>query len=100
MEKMRVYPKKHPRFRWVLRYFRRGRRAILPFELATRMITPMSGQSGLGVFVEPGRVIWHEGRNYGFDAVMAADLATGRVRAAVANRNGAIERYAQDLLPH
>lgn len=79
---------------------RRTRSAILPFELATRMITPVSGQSGLGVFVEPGRVIWHEGRNFGFDAIMAADLATGRVRAAVVNRNGAIERYARDLLPH
>lgn len=78
----------------------RGRgRAILPLELATRMITPISGQSGLGVFVEPGRVIWHEGRNYGFDAIMAADLATDRIRAALVNRNGAIERYAQELLP-
>ncbi|WP_306117006.1 MULTISPECIES: serine hydrolase [unclassified Roseovarius] len=83
----------------VLDSLRRKRRAILPFELATRMITPVSHQSGLGVFVEPDRVIWHEGRNYGFDAIMAAELATGRVRAAVVNRNGAIERYAQGLLP-
>ncbi|APX10702.1 hypothetical protein BWR18_02590 [Tateyamaria omphalii] len=75
------------------------RRAILPFELVSRMITPVSQQSGLGLFVEPGRVIWHEGRNYGFDAIMAAELATGRVRAAVTNRNGAIERYAQGLRP-
>lgn len=75
------------------------RHALLPVELATRMITPVSQQSGLGVFVEPGRVIWHEGRNLGFDAIMAAELATGRVRAAVVNRNGAIERYMQDLLP-
>ncbi len=84
----------------ILDSLRRRRRAILPFELATRMVTPVSGQSGLGVFVEPDRVIWHEGRNHGFDAVMAAELATGRVRSAVANRNGAIEGYARYLLPH
>lgn len=75
------------------------RRAILPYELVSQMITPVCRQSGLGVFVEPGRVIWHEGRNYGFDAIMAAELTTGRVRAAVTNRNGAIESYAQGLLP-
>lgn len=83
----------------VLESLHRKRGAILPFELATRMITPVSQRSGLGVFVEPDRVIWHEGRNYGFDAIMAAELATGRVRAAVTNRNGAIESYAQGLLP-
>jgi len=83
----------------VLDSLHRKRRAILPPELATRMTTPVSGQSGLGVFVEPNRVIWHEGRNLGFDAIMAADLATGRVRAAVTNRNGAIRHYAQELLP-
>lgn len=83
----------------VLDSLRGRRRAILPLELATHMITPLSGQSGLGVFVEPGRVIWHEGRNFGFDAIMAADLATDRIRTAVVNRNGAIQRYAQELLP-
>ncbi len=77
----------------ILDSLRETRHAILPVELATRMITPVSQQSGLGVFVEPGRVIWHEGRNYGFDAIMVADLAKGQIRAAVANRNGAIERY-------
>lgn len=83
----------------VLDSLRRRRHAILPFELAKRMITPVSGQSGLGVFVEPDRVIWHQGRNFGFDAIMAAELATGRIRVAVTNRNGAIERYTQELLP-
>lgn len=83
----------------VLESLHHKRGALLPFALATRMITPVSQQSGLGVFVEPGRVIWHEGRNYGFDAIMVAELATGRVRAAVTNRNGAIESYAQGLLP-
>lgn len=84
----------------VLDSLNRKRRALLPVELATRMITPMAQQSGLGVFIEPGRVIWHEGRNFGFDSIMAAELSTGRVRAAVANRNGAIARYAKDLVPH
>ncbi|GAA6190077.1 hypothetical protein NBRC116596_31400 [Litorivita sp. NS0012-18] len=83
----------------VLDSLRHRRGALLPFELAKLMITPVSGQSGLGIFVEPGRVIWHEGRNFGFDAVMAADLATRRIRVAVANRNGAIEGYAPELLP-
>lgn len=85
--------------RAVLESLRGTRSAILPFELATRMITPVHAQSGLGLFIEPDRVIWHEGRNHGFDAIMAADLMTARVRTAVANRNGAIERYAQELLP-
>lgn len=83
----------------VIDSLRRNRYAVLPLELAQRMITPASGQSGLGVFVEPDRVIWHEGRNYGFDSIMAAELTTGRVRAAVTNRNGAIEAYIRDLLP-
>ncbi|MCY4334689.1 MAG: serine hydrolase [Litoreibacter sp.] len=83
----------------VLKSVRRRKQAILPYELAARMVTPVSRQSGLGIFVDPGRVIWHEGRNHGFDAIMAADLTSGRVRAAVANRNGALERYAKGLLP-
>lgn len=83
----------------ILDSLHRKRHAILPFELAARMVTPVSQQSGLGVFVEPDRIIWHEGRNYGFDAVMAAELATGRIRAAVTNRNGAIENYTRGILP-
>jgi CubicO group peptidase (beta-lactamase class C family) len=53
------------------------RRAILPFALAIRMITPVSQQSGLGVFAEPGRVIWHEGRNYGCRACNRAGPCSG-----------------------
>ncbi|WP_425037314.1 serine hydrolase domain-containing protein [Primorskyibacter sp. S187A] len=83
----------------ILESLRGKRHALLPAGLAERMTTPVSQQSGLGVFVEPGRVIWHEGRNFGFDAIMAAELTTGRVRAAVTNRNGFIEDYARGLLP-
>ncbi len=82
----------------VLDSLNRTRHAILPIELAERMITPVRRRAGLGVFVSSGRAIWHEGRNHGFDAIMAAELATGRVRAAVTNRNGAIETYSQKLL--
>lgn len=67
--------------------------------IGTGDIGSVNGQSGLGVFVEPDRLIWHEGRNCRFDKIMAAELATGRVRAVVTNRNRAIERYAQELLP-
>lgn len=83
----------------ILKSLGRDRHAILPYDLAKRMVTPMRQDAGLGVFVAPGRIIWHEGRNFGFDAVMAADVTTGRVRTAVANRNGAIERYGQSLFP-
>ncbi len=73
--------------------------AILPVELAQRMVTPVSLGSGLGIFVTPERTISHEGRNYGFDSVMAAELDTGRIRVAVTNRNGAIESYARKVVP-
>ncbi|MGH1414577.1 MAG: serine hydrolase domain-containing protein [Pelagimonas sp.] len=86
-------------FQAVLDSLNRRRHALLPFELADRMITPVKQQAGLGVFVSPGQAIWHEGRNIGFDAIVAAELSTGRVRAAVTNRNGAIEDVAQSLVP-
>ena len=86
-------------FEAVLFSLQRKPRALLPFELASRMVTPVSQQSGLGVFVEPGRVIWHEGRNYGFDSIVAAELTSGRIRAALTNRNRAIESYARGQLP-
>lgn len=73
--------------------------ALLPAALARRMVTPVVWQSGLGIFVSPDAVISHEGRNYGFDAVMAAELTSGTIRAAVTNRNGAIGAYARTLIP-
>jgi CubicO group peptidase (beta-lactamase class C family) len=74
-------------------------KAIIPVHLANRMVVPVSWRSGLGVFVNPGSVISHDGRNDGFDSVMAADLKTGRIRAAVANQNGLIESYANAVVP-
>ncbi len=62
------------------------RRAILPLDLATRMAALQNRKSGLGVFIVPNRIIRHERRNHGFDAVMAAEFATGRIRTAAANR--------------
>ncbi len=78
----------------VLNSLQGAKNAVLPAELARRMVTPISGRAGLGVFVGPGRKIWHDGRNYGFDSIMVAELDTGRIRTAVTNRNGAIESYA------
>ncbi len=69
-----------------------ARGAILPVPLAQRMITPMAPHSGLGILVKPGEAIWHDGRNEGFDSAMAAELDTGRVRAAVSNQNGTINQ--------
>lgn len=77
-----------------------ARHAIIPVALAERMVTPVGHGVGLGVFVSAGPTISHQGRNAGFDSIVAADLHTGRVRAAVANRNGAIESYARQLLAH
>jgi len=76
-----------------------NRSAVIPTPLALRMVTPVHSQSGLGIFITPQRVISHNGRNYGFDSVMAAKLDTGRIRAAVTNQNGAIDSYAQSLVP-
>ncbi|MBU2994333.1 serine hydrolase domain-containing protein [Octadecabacter sp. 1_MG-2023] len=85
-------------FQAILSSLNRTRHAILPAGLAERMITPVKQQAGLGVFVSPGRMIWHEGRNYGYDSIVAAELSTGQVRAAITNRNGAIDSYAHRLL--
>ncbi|WP_299139603.1 serine hydrolase [uncultured Tateyamaria sp.] len=71
--------------------------AIIPKALARRMVTPVSGQSALGVFVHSDSTIFHDGRNFGFDATMAAELDTGRIRAAVTNRNGALEGLLHTL---
>lgn len=81
----------------VLQSLNGTRNAIIPVALAQRMVTPVNGRSGLGVFVNRHAVISHQGRNYGFDSVVAAELETGRIRAAVTNRNGAIESYARKL---
>ncbi|WP_189370094.1 serine hydrolase domain-containing protein [Tateyamaria omphalii] len=72
--------------------------AILPSGLARRMVTPVSGQSALGVFVGEDASIFHDGRNFGFDSTMAADLRTGRIKAAVTNRNGAVGRMSEALI--
>ncbi|MBY5931488.1 beta-lactamase family protein [Tateyamaria omphalii] len=74
------------------------RHAIIPVALAERMVTPVSQGSGLGVFLSPGPTISHQGRNHGFDSIVAANLKTGQIRAAVTNRNGAINSYTQQLL--
>ncbi|MEM1078889.1 MAG: serine hydrolase domain-containing protein [Pseudomonadota bacterium] len=65
--------------------------ALLPAPLAQRMIVPVTPNVGLGVLVKPGEVIWHDGRNEGFEAAMAGDLVTGRARAGVTNRNGQMQ---------
>lgn len=69
--------------------------AVLPVQLAERMVTPVAAQSGLGLFLHPGSIISHGGRNYGFDAIMAADLSTGRIRTGVTNQNGALDGYTE-----
>lgn len=84
----------------ILRSLNGERDAILPTGLARRMVTPVSWRSGLGVFVNPGAIISHDGRNHGFDSIMAAELETGRIRAAVSNRNGTLEDYRKKLVPH
>lgn len=87
-------------FHGVLQALAGARHAIIPMALAERMVTPVCRKVGLGVFVSAGPTISHEGRNFGFDSIVAADLNTGQVRAAVTNRNGAIESYTEQLLAH
>lgn len=76
----------------ILSSLRGDKGALLPVPLARRMVTPMAPNAGLGILVKPGTAIWHDGRNEGFESAMAAELLTGRVRAAVTNRNGQIDR--------
>ncbi|MFL4471835.1 serine hydrolase domain-containing protein [Tateyamaria armeniaca] len=85
-------------FHAVLQALTGARHAIIPVALAERMVTPVSQRAGLGVFVSSGPTISHEGRNLGFDSIVAADLNTRQVRAAVTNRNGAIRSYTEQLL--
>ncbi|WP_298838271.1 serine hydrolase [uncultured Roseobacter sp.] len=85
-------------FQAVLHALGGARHAIIPVVLAERMVTPVSEGSGLGVFISRGTTIWHQGRNLGFDSVVAAELGTGRVRAAVTNRNGALDTYSRQLV--
>ncbi|WP_415918996.1 serine hydrolase domain-containing protein [Tateyamaria sp. SN6-1] len=85
-------------FHAVLQALAGARHAIIPTVLAERMVTPVSQGAGLGVFISSGGTISHEGRNLGYDSIVAAELGTGRVRAAVTNRNGAIAHYARQLL--
>ena len=82
----------------IVRALRSERAALVPSSLARRMITPVSWRSGLGVFVDPNGIIYHDGRNHGFDSIMVADLKTGHVRAATTNRNGALEHHVAHLL--
>ncbi|MBX3582683.1 MAG: beta-lactamase family protein [Rhizobiaceae bacterium] len=71
--------------------------AIVPRDLAKRMVTPVTGQAALGVFSDGGATIWHEGVNYGFRALMTADLQTGRVTGAVANSDAGMATIAEQL---
>ncbi|MGB1215265.1 MAG: serine hydrolase domain-containing protein [Pikeienuella sp.] len=82
----------------VVQSLRGAEDALLPVDLAQRMVTPMAWRAGLGVFVNPGAIISHDGRNHGFDSIMTADLNTGDIRTAVTNRNGAIESLVQKLV--
>jgi CubicO group peptidase (beta-lactamase class C family) len=59
--------------------------AILPQDLAKRMVTPIRSRAALGVFSDRGAAIWHDGANHGFRAFMTADLETGRVISTLAN---------------
>jgi CubicO group peptidase (beta-lactamase class C family) len=59
--------------------------AILPQDLAQRMITPVRGRAALGVFSDRGAAIWHDGINHGYRALMTAELQTGRAVGALAN---------------
>ena len=86
-------------FHAVLQALAGARHAIIPQVLAERMVTPVSQGAGLGVFVSSGGIVSHEGRNHGFDSFVVAERSTGRVRAAVTNRNGAIEHHARRFLP-
>lgn len=72
-------------------------RAILPLDLAQRMITPVRGRAALGVFSDRGAAIWHDGTNHGFRALMTADLETGRVVGALANSNAGMSKITRRL---
>lgn len=74
--------------------------AILPQELARRMVAPVSDQAALGLFADGAGAVWHDGVNYGFRARMTADLETGRVTAAVANGDAGMRTIEDRLRRH
>lgn len=71
--------------------------AILPLDLAQRMIRPVQGRAALGVFSDRGAAIWHDGINHGFRALMTADLETGRVVGALANSDAGMSKITRRL---
>lgn len=71
--------------------------ALLPRDLAQRMITPVRGRAALGVFSDRGAAIWHDGINHGFRALMTADLETGRVVGALANSDAGMATLMHHL---
>lgn len=71
--------------------------AILPADLARRMIRPVRGKAALGVFSDRGRAIWHDGANAGYRSLMVADFGTGRVIGALSNSDAGLTIFTRKL---
>jgi CubicO group peptidase (beta-lactamase class C family) len=71
--------------------------ALLPQDLALRMVTPVRGHAALGVFSDQGRAIWHDGINEGYRALVTADFDAMRVVAGVANSDAGMAVIHEEL---
>jgi CubicO group peptidase (beta-lactamase class C family) len=71
--------------------------ALLPQDLALRMVTPVRGHAALGVFSDRGRAVWHDGTNAGYRALVTADFETMRVAAGVANSDAGMAILHEEL---
>jgi hypothetical protein len=74
-----------------------ARGALLPQDLALRMVTPVRGHAALGVFSDRGRAIWHDGINEGYRALVTADFDAMRVVAGVANSDAGMAVIQMEL---
>lgn len=71
--------------------------AMLPVDLAKRMINPFRRKAALGVFSDHARAIWHDGSNAGYRSLMTADVGTGRVIGAVSNSDAGMATITRRL---
>ncbi len=62
-------------------------KSVLSSTIAQQMLTPQSGQAGLGFFLKPPQEFGHGGRNEGFDTQFTATRDSGQTAVIMINTN-------------